>query len=163
MLFRSRAYCFGDHVNTDLIIAGRYCHLELAEMARHVMEDLDPHFVENFETGGIIVARRNFGCGSSREEAPMSLKAAGVSCIIAQSFARIFYRNCINVGLPILEAPTAAEGIEDGNLIEVDTSQGSIVDRSASSAYRAKPFPPFMMEIIEAGGLLAHTRKEIDN
>ena len=161
MTLVGKAYCFGEHVNTDLIIAGRYCHLPADEMAKHVMEDQDETFVERFEKGGILVAQRNFGCGSSREEAPSTLKAAGISCVIAVSFARIFYRNCVNIGLPILECPEACQKIDEGHTLEIDTTAGTIVDKTSGETFQATPFPEFMKNLIHGGGLMADARRRL--
>lgn len=161
MTLKGKAYCFGDHINTDLIIAGRYCHLPAEEMARHVMEDEDATFVDRFEKGGIIVGQRNFGCGSSREEAPSTLKAAGISCVIARSFARIFYRNCVNIGLPILECPQACQAVEEGHELSIDTTKGTIKDETTGALFQAAPFPEFMRNLIDGGGLMADARRRL--
>ena len=126
------------------------------------MEDLDPTFVEAVQAGDVVVAGENFGSGSSREHAPLAIKAAGVSCVVARSFARIFYRNAINVGLPILEAPAAAEGSESGHQLEIDLQEGRIQNLTTGQDYQSEPYPPFMMEIIGAGGLVPYTRRRIE-
>lgn len=146
---------YGDDVNTDVIIPARYLNTAShQELAAHCMEDIDQDFVKNVKPGDIVVAKKNFGCGSSREHAPIALKAAGVSCVIASTFARIFYRNSINIGLPILECPEAAEGIGPGDTVSVDFDSGVITDETTGKAYQAHPFPPFIKNIIACGGLM---------
>ena len=159
MIIRGKTYVCGDHINTDLIIPGRYCHLPTEEMATHCMEDFDPAFFQTFERGGVIVAGVNFGCGSSREEAPVTLKAAGVACVVAAGFARIFFRNCINIGLPIVESPEAVCRICQGDLLEVDTAAGTV--SVGSLVFKTAPFPPFMQELIARGGLVADARARL--
>jgi 3-isopropylmalate/(R)-2-methylmalate dehydratase small subunit len=160
---RGRVWKYGDNVDTDVIIPARYLNLSTPEeLACHCMEDLDPEFVGAVQRGDVIVAGENFGCGSSREHAPLAIRGAGVSCVIARSFARIFYRNAINVGLPILEAPTAVDGTEQGHQLEIDLHQGQIRNLTTGQAYRAEAYPPFMMSIIDAGGLVAYTRHRIE-
>lgn len=156
MKLRGRAWKFRDDVNTDEIIPARYLNTtDPEELAKHCMEDSEkPDFARKVKPGDVIVAGKNFGCGSSREHAPISIKAAGVSCVIAKSFARIFFRNAINIGLPILECPEAAEGIEEGDEVEVDLEKGEIRNLTKGEVYRARPFPDFMMAIIRAGGLM---------
>ncbi|HID56735.1 TPA: 3-isopropylmalate dehydratase small subunit [Candidatus Poribacteria bacterium] len=163
MKFKGRAWKFGDDVNTDEIIPARYLNTtDPKELAAHCMEDSDrPDFARRLRPGDIIVAGKNFGCGSSREHAPISIKAAGVSCVIARSFARIFFRNAINIGLPILESPQAAERIEDGDEVEVDLAKGEIRDLTKGERYEAAPFPDFMREIIRAGGLMKYVAGQI--
>jgi 3-isopropylmalate/(R)-2-methylmalate dehydratase small subunit len=162
MTLRGRTWKYGDNVDTDVIIPARYLNVsDTAELARHCMEDLDPRFVEEVQPGDVIVAGENFGCGSSREHAPLAIKGAGVSCVVARSFARIFYRNAINVGLPILESPAAVDGIEAGQQIEIDLQAGQIRNVATGATYQAEPYPPFMMAIIEAGGLVPYTRARI--
>lgn len=159
MPIKGRAYLFGDHVNTDIIIAGRYCHLPtVEEMASHIMEDHDEKFAGSFIRGSIIVAGKNFGCGSSREEAPAALKAAGVSCIIAENFARIFFRNCINIGLPIFECPDAAKAISDGAIISASVEEGTISVEGLDKTFQSDSFPQFMNDLIERGGLIADAK-----
>lgn len=163
MMIRGRVWKYGDNVDTDVIIPARYLSLSTPEeLARHCMEDLDPEFAGAVQQGDVIVAGENFGCGSSREHAPLAIKGAGVSCVIARSFARIFYRNAINVGLPILEAPSAVDGVEQGQQLEIDLQRGQIRSLTTGQAYRAEPYPPFMMSIIDAGGLVAYTRQRIE-
>lgn len=152
-----KVYKFGDNVDTDVIIPARYLNSsDPAELAQHCMEDIDKDFVKKVQTGDIIVADKNFGCGSSREHAPIAIKAAGVSCVIAETFARIFYRNAINIGLPILECPEAAAGIQDGDEVEVDFDSGIITDKTTGQTYQAQPFPAFMQKIIDCGGLVPY-------
>ncbi len=163
MIMRGRVWKYGDNVDTDVIIPARYLNVSTPEeLARHCMEDLDPSFAGSVQTGDIIVAGENFGSGSSREHAPLAFKGAGVSCVIAHSFARIFYRNAINVGLPILECPMAVGGAEKGHEMEVDLEAGRVRNLSTGRSYQAEPYPPFMMELIEAGGLVPYTRRQIE-
>lgn len=146
---------YGDNVDTDVIIPARYLNSsDPAELATHCMEDIDKNFVKNVKKGDIIVAEKNFGCGSSREHAPISIKAAGVSCVIAETFARIFYRNAINIGLPILECPEAVASISDGDEVTCDLAKGIIVNETTGARFQAQPFPPFIRKIIDAGGLM---------
>jgi len=161
MLLKGMAHVYGDDVNTDVIIPARYLNTsDPAELAAHCMEDLDKGFVQRVKKGDMVVAGKNFGCGSSREHAPIALKAAGISCVIARSFARIFYRNSLNIGLPILECPEAAAAIRKGDSIEIDLDEGLIKDLSLAKEFHAQPFPPFMQELISAGGLLAYALKK---
>ena len=144
---------YGDNVDTDVIIPARYLNSsDPAELATHCMEDIDKEFVNKVHKGDIIVADKNFGCGSSREHAPIAIKAAGVSCVIAETFARIFYRNSINIGLPIIECPAAAKGIEDGDEVEVDFDSGMIYNRTKGTQFKGQAFPDFMQRIIKAEG-----------
>lgn len=146
---------YGDNVDTDVIIPARYLNSsDPAELATHCMEDIDKEFVNKVNKGDIIVATKNFGCGSSREHAPIAIKAAGVSCVIAETFARIFYRNAINIGLPIIECPEAAKEIEAGDEVEVDFDAGLIYDRTKDTEYKGQAFPEFMQKIIAAEGLI---------
>ncbi|WBY64247.1 MAG: 2,3-dimethylmalate dehydratase small subunit [Thermocaproicibacter melissae] len=146
---------YGDNVNTDVIIPARYLNTSShEELAAHCMEDLDKDFVKNVKKGDIIVAGKNFGCGSSREHAPIAIKASGVSCVIACSFARIFFRNSINIGLPILECEAAAKEIADGDEVSIDFDTGTIRDETTGKTYQAQPYPPFLQNIIAKGGLL---------
>ena len=150
-----RVFKYGDNVDTDVIIPARYLNSsDPKELATHCMEDIDKDFVNNVKAGDIMVANKNFGCGSSREHAPIAIKAAGVSCVIAETFARIFYRNSINIGLPIIECPEAAEGIEDGDEVEIDFDSGIIYDKTKDTRYKGQAFPPFMQEIIKNEGLI---------
>ena len=146
---------YGDNVDTDVIIPARYLNSsDPAELAAHCMEDIDKEFVGKVKEGDLIVAEKNFGCGSSREHAPAAIKAAGVSCVIAETFARIFYRNAINIGLPIIECPEAARGIQARDEVEVDFDTGMIYDKTQGTRYKGQAFPPFMQKIIDAGGLV---------
>ena len=153
------AHKYGDHVDTDVIIPARYLNTQShAELAAHCMEDIDKDFPQKNKPGDIMVAGLNFGCGSSREHAPIAIKAAGVSCVIAKNFARIFYRNAINIGMPILECPAASEGIGDGDEVSVDFDTGIITNITKNETYQAEPFPPFIREMIAKGGLMASLR-----
>ncbi|MEA3493536.1 MAG: 3-isopropylmalate dehydratase small subunit [Candidatus Margulisiibacteriota bacterium] len=154
-----QAWKFGNNVDTDLIIPARYLNTsEPDELAKYAMMDADPEWVDKMKKGDFIIGGENFGCGSSREHAPVALKAAGVSAVIAKSFARIFYRNAINIGLPILESPEAAEEIHEGDTIEVDLANGEIKNVTLKTKYYAQPFPPFMQKIIKAGGLIKYLK-----
>ncbi|WP_376789140.1 3-isopropylmalate dehydratase small subunit [Thermoflexus sp.] len=162
MRFHGRAWVFGDNIDTDVIIPGRYLNTtDPKELAAHCMEGIDPEFPHKVQPGDIVVAGRNFGSGSSREHAPISLKAAGVSCVIAKSFARIFFRNAINIGLPVLECPEAVEAISPGDELEVHLDTGEIRNHRTGQTFRAKPYPPFMLELIRAGGLIPYTRARL--
>ena len=152
---------YGDNVDTDVIIPARYLNItDGYELARHCMEDIDKDFVKNVKEGDIIVANKNFGCGSSREHAPISIKAAGVSCVIAETFARIFYRNAINIGLPIIECPDAAKEIEAGDEVEVNFDTGVITDKTKGTSYQGQAFPPFMQKIIDCEGLVNYINQK---
>ena len=160
MQFRGNVHRYGRDIDTDVIIPARYLTTsDPVELAKHCMEDLDTEFVNKVAHGDIIVADENFGCGSSREHAPIAIKASGVDVVIAKSFARIFYRNSINTGLAILECPEAVDAIKDGDVVSVDTDTGTIVDETTGQSFTAQPFPPFIADIIEQGGLLNRTRK----
>ena len=160
MEFKGTAHRYGRDVDTDVIIPARYLNTsDPAELAKHCLEDLDKDFVAKVQPGDILVAEENFGCGSSREHAPICIKAAGVSCVIAKSFARIFYRNSINIGLPIMECPEAVDAIKQGDMVKVDADAGTITDETTGETFQAHPFPPFIREIIEKGGLVARTRE----
>jgi 3-isopropylmalate/(R)-2-methylmalate dehydratase small subunit len=162
MKFTGRVFKFGDDVNTDEIIPARYLNTsDPAELARHVMEDADPDFPSKVKPGDIIVAGKNFGCGSSREHAPVALKAAGIPVVVAASFARIFYRNAFNTGLPILEAPEAAREIMQGDEVEIDLDTGQIRIVAGGQTFEARPVPPFMQELVRDGGLIEHIKKGI--
>ncbi len=151
---------YGDNVDTDVIIPARYLNsADPKELAAHCMEDIDVDFVKKVKEGDIIVADKNFGCGSSREHAPIAIKASGISCVIASSFARIFYRNSINTALPILECDEAAKNIKDGDEVEIDFDTGVITDKTTGQKFQAQPFPDFIKEIIKAGGLLNSLKK----
>lgn len=152
---------FGDNVDTDVIIPARYLNsTDPKELAAHCMEDIDKDFVKNVKPGDIIVAEKNFGCGSSREHAPIAIKAAGVSCVIAETFARIFYRNSINIGLPIIECKEASEKIKAGDIVSVDFDSGVITDETTGEKFKGQAFPPFMQSLIDAGGLINYVNKE---
>lgn len=153
----------GDNIDTDLIIAARYLNThDAAELASYLMEDYDPEFKESIAPGDIIVAGENFGCGSSREHAPIAIKGRGVSCVIAETFARIFYRNSINIGLPILECPEASREIQDGDKVEIDLDKGIITDVTLGKSWQAAPFPESIQKIINSGGLLNSIRKDME-
>lgn len=152
---KGTVFRYGDNVDTDVIIPARYLNTSNGkELAMHCMEDIDVNFVKKVKEGDIIVADKNFGCGSSREHAPLAIKEAGVSCVIARTFARIFYRNAINIGLPILECEAAADGIRKGDQVEINFDTGTITNLTKGESYQAQPFPPFMQEIIQKGGLV---------
>ena len=152
---KGRVFKYGDNVDTDVIIPARYLNTAShAELAAHCMEDIDKDFVKKAQPGDIIVAKKNFGCGSSRDHAPIAIKACGISCVIASTYARIFYRNAINIGMPILECPEAAEDIQDGDEVSVDFDTGLISNLTTGKTYQAQPFPPFIQNIIQKGGLL---------
>ncbi len=156
-----KVWKFGDDINTDLIIPARYLNTtKPEELAAHLMEDADTQFPKKISPGDLIVAGKNFGCGSSREHAPLAIKAAGMGAVIAKSYARIFFRNAINIGLPILESETAAEKIEPGNQVEIDFKTGTIKNLTKNETYPATVFPEFMQQLINAGGLMAWIKKE---
>lgn len=160
MTVQGTVHKYGDNVDTDVIIPARYLNTSShEELAAHCMEDIDREFVNKVKTGDILVAEKNFGCGSSREHAPIAIKASGISCVIASTFARIFYRNAINIGLAILECDEAAREIQDGDEVEVDFDTGRISDHTTGKTYQAQPFPPFIQNIIEKGGLLNSIEK----
>ncbi|MDD5259236.1 MAG: 3-isopropylmalate dehydratase small subunit [bacterium] len=162
MKLKGKVWKFKDNINTDEIIPARYLNtFDEKELAKHCMEDADKDFPKKVKAGDILVAGKNFGCGSSREHAPICLKGAGVSCVIAETFARIFYRNAINIGLPILESVEASKGIEEGDTIEVDLEKGKIKNITTNKIYNATAFPPFMQELINAGGLMEYVKKKI--
>ena len=157
---KGKAFKYPDNVDTDVIIPARYLNTSDAkELAKHCMEDIDNTFVSRVNAGDIMVAGWNFGCGSSREHAPLVIKTCGTGCVIAKSFARIFYRNAINIGLPILECEAAAEEIQDGDTVSVDFDTGVITNITKGKTYKAEPFPPFIQNIIEKGGLLASLKE----
>lgn len=162
MKLEGKVWKYGDNIDTDVIIPARYLvTTDPKTLAAHCMEDLDTAFAGQVEPGDIIVGGRNFGCGSSREHAPISIKGAGVSCIIAESFARIFFRNAINIGLPILESPDAVEDAQKGDALSVDLVAGTITNQRTGRTYQASPYPPFVLGIINAGGLVPYTRREL--
>ena len=157
---KGTAYKYGDNVDTDVIIPARYLAIQdRTELATHCMEDIDKDFVNKIKKGDIVIAGKNFGCGSSREHAPLVIKVSGVSCVIAETFARIFYRNAINIGLPILECPEASEGISAGDKVSVDFDSGVITDETTGKTFQAQPFPEFIKEIMAAGGLVNSLKK----
>jgi len=161
---KGKVHKYGADVNTDVIIPARYLSLsEPAELARHCMEDIDKKFIKKIKPGDIMMATTNFGCGSSREHAPLAIKAAGVSCVIAKSFARIFFRNAINIGLPLLECDDAVTQTEADDVLKVDLSSGQIKNRTKGITFTAKPYPDFMAELISAGGLIEHTKRRLTN
>ena len=163
-MLKGKVHKYEANVDTDVIIPARYLNVsDPDELARHCMEDIDPKFVNRVKPGDIIVATTNFGCGSSREHAPLAIKAAGISCIIAKSFARIFFRNAINIGLPLLECEEAVDKIEAGDSVEVDLASGSINNLTKGQKFTAKPYPDFMAELIAAGGLIEHTKERLAN
>ncbi len=152
---KGTVFKYGDNIDTDVIIPARYLNTQsAAELAAHCMEDIDKTFVNRVKTGDILVGGENFGCGSSREHAPVAIKAAGIDCVIAKSFARIFYRNAINIGLPILECPAACDAIAEGNTVRIDFDTGLITDETTGQQFQAVPFPPFIQQIIAKGGLM---------
>ncbi len=162
MIFKGTVFKFGANIDTDGIIPARYLNTsDPAELAKHAMEDADPAFVSRMKKGDIVMATSNFGCGSSREHAPLALKAAGVSCVIAKSFARIFYRNAINIGLPILECEEAVDNTNSGDVLEVELATGGIKNLTTGKTFQARPYPEFMLKLIEAGGLVEYTRRKI--
>ena len=164
MKAQGTVYKYGDNIDTDVIIPARYLNTQDAkELASHCMEDIDKSFVTKVKQGDIMVGGENFGCGSSREHAPLAIKSAGVDCVIAKSFARIFYRNAINIGLPILECEAAADAIEAGDEVAVDFDTGVITNLSKGETYQAQPFPPFIQDIIRAGGLMNSIRQKGGN
>ena len=162
MLLKGRVWKFGNDIDTDAIIPARYLNTsEPEELARHVMEDADKEFPGKVQSGDILVAGKNFGCGSSREHAPIAIKAAGIQAVIAKSFARIFYRNAFNIGLPIFESTEASEKIKENDEVEIDANEGIIRNLTTKEAYKANPIPPFMQELIDAGGLIAWTKRKL--
>ncbi|MBI4654287.1 MAG: 3-isopropylmalate dehydratase small subunit [Nitrospirae bacterium] len=162
MILKGKVWKFGDNIDTDAIIPARYLNTsDPKELAKHVMEDADKEFPGKVKAGDIIIAGTNFGCGSSREHAPIAIKAAGIQSVIAKSFARIFYRNAFNIGLPIFESDEAADKIEQGDEVEIDADKGIIRNITKNEEYTAKPMPPFMQELISAGGLIKWTKKKI--
>ena len=153
---RGSVFKYGDNIDTDVIIPARYLNTQNArELADHCMEDIDKTFIPRVQAGDIMVGGENFGCGSSREHAPLAIKTAGIACVIAASFARIFYRNAINIGLPILECPAASAAIREGDTVSVNFDTGVITDETTGETFQAEPFPPFIQKIIRSGGLMA--------
>lgn len=162
MQFEGRTWKFGDDIDTDAIIPARYLNTsDPKELAKYVMEDADPDFPNKVKEGDIIIAGKNFGCGSSREHAPICIKAAGISCVIAKSYARIFYRNSFNIGLPILESVEASEKIEEGDIVKVDVDNGVIYNLTKNEEYKATAYPAFMQELIQAGGLINYVAERM--
>jgi 3-isopropylmalate/(R)-2-methylmalate dehydratase small subunit len=162
MLLRGRVWKFGNDIDTDAIIPARYLNTsDPQELARHVMEDADKGFPDKVRAGDILVAGKNFGCGSSREHAPIAIKASGIQAVIAKSFARIFYRNAFNIGLPIFESSDASEKIQQNDEVEIDAAKGIITNLTKKEVYRSNPIPPFMQELIDAGGLIAWTKRKL--
>lgn len=162
VILKGKVHKYGADVNTDVIIPARYLNVsEPDELAKHCMEDIDTEFVKRVQPGDIIVATTNFGCGSSREHAPLAIRAAGISCVIAQSFARIFYRNAINIALPILECAAAVEATESGDLLEVELESGEIRNHTKDKTFHALPYPEFILELIAAPGLIEYTKRKL--
>ncbi len=163
-MLRGHAHKYGKNVDTDVIIPGKYCNIiDQAELGKHALEGLDPEYTTRMKPGDIIVADTNFGCGSSREVAPIALKGSGTSAVIAKSFARIFYRNALNIGLPIFESSEAVDGIESGDEIEIEPASGIVRNLTRATEYRAAEFPPFMRSLIDAGGLVAYVEQRLSN
>lgn len=163
MSLQGKAWKFGNDVDTDIIIAARYLNSsDPEELARHCMEDGYPNFAPNVQAGDVMFAGKNFGCGSSREHAPISIKAAGVSCVVAKSYARIFYRNAFNIGLPIFECPEAVDEVREGDTVSVDAATGKIVNLTTGKEYQAVPIPEFMSQIIDAGGLISYVKGRVN-
>ncbi len=163
-MLKGKVFKYGENVDTDAIIPARYLNVsEPIELAKHCMADIDLEFVGKVNSGDIIVATTNFGCGSSREHAPIAIKASGISCVIAKSFARIFFRNAINIGLPVLECSEAVDNIKSGEIIEVDLSNGKIRNTNTGKEFTAEPYPDFMAQLISAGGLIEYTKKRLNS
>ncbi len=163
MILRGRVWKFGNDVDTDVIIPVKYCiSTDPQELGKHCMEGIAPDFAKKVRRGDMIVANKNFGCGSSREPAPIAIKAIGISCVIAKTFARIFYRNAFNVGLPLLESEDAPDRIEEGHEVEIDLDTGEIRDLYLRQSFQAKPIPPFMQDLLEDGGLMNHLAKKLN-
>lgn len=163
-MINGRVFKYGDNVDTDVIIPARYLNIsDRKELASHCMEDIDKEFINNVNAGDLIAAGKNFGCGSSREHAPIAIKHSGIKCIIAENFARIFYRNAINIGLPILECPEAVKDMEDGDRVEVDLGNGRVTNMTKGCTYKAESFPEFMQDIINAGGLINYVKGKVED
>ena len=161
-MLKGKVHKYGANIDTDVIIPARYLNLvEPSDLAAHCMEDIDKEFLKTVKPGDVMVATTNFGCGSSREHAPIALKAAGISVVIAKTFARIFFRNAINIGLPLLESEEAVDNIKDGDTVEVDLAKGTIKNVNTGKTFTAKPYPEFMSELITAGGLIDYTKKRL--
>jgi 3-isopropylmalate/(R)-2-methylmalate dehydratase small subunit len=162
MNIKGQSWKFGANVDTDVIIPVRYLtSFDPVELGKHCLEGIDPEFSQKVQPGDIIVAAENFGCGSSREHAPVAIKGAGVGCVIASTFARIFYRNALNIGLPIVESPEAAQRIEAGDTVELDVTSGRIINHTRSETYQAQPFPPFVQELVAVGGLVPYVARRL--
>ena len=162
MTLKGKVFKYGANVDTDVIIPARYLNVsEAEELAKHCMEDIDTEFISKVKPGDIIMGTTNFGCGSSREHAPLAIKTAGVSCVVAKSFARIFMRNAINIGLPLLECEEAVEKTDAGDILEVELATGEIVNSTKNLTFHAKPYPEFMLELVSAGGLVEYTKQKI--
>ncbi|MDR2137246.1 MAG: 3-isopropylmalate dehydratase small subunit [Synergistaceae bacterium] len=162
-ILTGKVWKYGDNVDTDVIIPARYLSTSVPEeLAPHCMEDIDETFAKNVKQGDMIVAGNNFGCGSSREHAPIAIAGAGVSCVVAASYARIFFRNAINIGLPILECPDAVDGIQKGDEIEIDLEKGTVADKTNGNTWTAHPFPAFLRELIDSGGLVSWVRRQME-
>lgn len=162
MKFKGKVHKYGANIDTDAIIPARYLNVsDPIELAKHCMEDIDAEFVKRVQPGDIIVAETNFGCGSSREHAPLAIKASGISCVLARSFARIFYRNSMNIGLPIVECEEAVDNTRAGDILEIDLDKGRIRNITRKQTFQAKPYPPFMLELIAAGGLIEYTKRRL--
>ncbi len=163
-MLKGRVHKYGADINTDVIIPARYLNMsQPEELAQHCMEDIDRDFIKRVKPGDIIMGTTNFGCGSSREHAPLAIKAAGVSCVIAENFARIFFRNAINIGLPLLECAEAVEKTESGDILEIDLASGGIKNLTRNLMFTAQPYPPFMAELISTGGLANYTRRKLES
>jgi 3-isopropylmalate/(R)-2-methylmalate dehydratase small subunit len=163
-MLKGRVHKYGANINTDVIIPARYLNMsQPKELAEHCMEDLDKDFINRVKPGDIIMGTTNFGCGSSREHAPLAIKAAGVSCVIAETFARIFFRNAINIGLPLLECAEAVKKTESGDILEIDLASGGIKNLTRNLMFTAQPYPPFMAELISTGGLANYSRKRLES
>jgi len=162
MTLKGKVFKYGANVDTDVIIPARYLNVsDPEELAKHCMEDIDAQFISNVQPGDIIMGTTNFGCGSSREHAPLAIKTAGVSCVVAKSFARIFMRNAINIGLPLLECEEAVEKTDTSDILEVELASGEIVNSTKNLTFHAKPYPEFMLELVSAGGLVEYTKQKI--
>ena len=163
MQINGKVWKFGDDIDTDVIIPARYLvTIDPSELAAHCMEDIDPEFAGKVQPGDVIVAGKNFGCGSSREHAPIAIKAAGVRAVVAESFARIFYRNAINIGLPVIESPQAAQEAETGDMIEIDTDQGNVRNTRTGNSYPSTPYDTYVQDIIQAGGLMEAVKRRVE-
>jgi 3-isopropylmalate/(R)-2-methylmalate dehydratase small subunit len=164
MILKGKVFKYGADINTDVIIPARYLNVsDPDELAKHCMEDLDETFLKKLKSGDIVMGTTNFGCGSSREHAPIAIKASGVSCVIAKNFARIFFRNAINIGLPLLESDEAVDNTDAGDTLEIDLSKGQIKNLTKKKTFTAKPYPDFMAELISAGGLIEYTKNKLES